>query len=426
MLTRRPATFIPSPLNPNLPNCMKPHIFAPASPALVPSPVPSSTTRIHGLDTLRSAAIILVFMYHYMCFVSGEPTFGWGSTAGWVGVDLFFVLSGYLIGNQLFSGVADGRELSLPWFYARRLLRTLPNYYVVLALYLLLPSIMGGKAPPPLWRFLTFTQNWQLQPGTAFSHAWSLCIEEQFYLLLPAIVLLAARFGKSIRLAWVLLGALIVAGITLRTVLWFKFGRLADGGLAGYYPNVYYSSFCRGDEFLPGIAIALIKNFHPQAWQRLLSHGKATLALGLAGAVVLGYLIVNYYDIEHYGYGFFMSSFGYSLVAMCFGVLTVSALSPSSPLHRIRIPGAAQLAVWSYAIYLTHKPLATILAAQLKPYGIAPGSPLTVLLITVAAVAVGWLLYVLVEQPFMRLRDRWFPRNFKPAAPRTAALAQSA
>src|SRR4051794_30531603 len=141
--------------------------------------------RADGLDTLRALAIVLVFAYHYMVFVSHALTFGWVSEIGWVGVDLFFVLSGYLIANQIFAGIAQGRELSLKAFYARRFLRTLPNFYVVLALYFLFPAVMGGNAPPPLWTFLSFTQNILLQPGTAFSHAWSLCIEEQFYLLLP-------------------------------------------------------------------------------------------------------------------------------------------------------------------------------------------------------------------------------------------------
>ena len=58
-------------------------------------------SRVNGLDTLRSIAILFVFMYHYQVFVSHEATFGWASTVGWVGVDLFFVLSGYLIGNMI-------------------------------------------------------------------------------------------------------------------------------------------------------------------------------------------------------------------------------------------------------------------------------------------------------------------------------------
>ena len=161
--------------------------------------------RDHGLDTLSALAIALVFAYHYKVFVSAEPTLGWASRVGWVGVDLFFVLSGYLIANQLFAGIRRGRALSLSAFYARRALRTLPVFWLVLAAYFLLPSVMGGRTPPPLWRFLTFTQNFNLQPGTAFSHAWSLCIEEQFYLVLPLVLVLGLRFGRRRAHGWALL-----------------------------------------------------------------------------------------------------------------------------------------------------------------------------------------------------------------------------
>ena len=86
--------------------------------------------RVFGLDTLRAAAILLVFMYHYQVFVSGEDTFGWLSTIGWVGVDLFFVLSGYLIGNQIFAELRRTETLSLKRFYARRFLRKIGRAHV--------------------------------------------------------------------------------------------------------------------------------------------------------------------------------------------------------------------------------------------------------------------------------------------------------
>jgi len=162
-------------------------------------------SRTNGLDTLRAIAIALVFMYHYRVFVSDEPTFGFASVLGWVGVDLFFVLSGYLIANQVFSGVARGHQLSPKLFYIRRGLRTLPAFWFVLALYFLFPAVMGGQPPPPLWRFLTFTQNLGLHGGTAFSHAWSLCIEEQFYLVLPLLVVAGAGMATFASRAWVLL-----------------------------------------------------------------------------------------------------------------------------------------------------------------------------------------------------------------------------
>jgi peptidoglycan/LPS O-acetylase OafA/YrhL len=84
--------------------------------------------RTNGLDTLRAGAIALVFTYHYTVFVSHAPTFGPASIVGWVGVDLFFVLSGYLIANQILSGVASGETLSLKYglFHPHPLLDALP------------------------------------------------------------------------------------------------------------------------------------------------------------------------------------------------------------------------------------------------------------------------------------------------------------
>ncbi|MEP7295428.1 MAG: acyltransferase family protein [Burkholderiales bacterium] len=152
-----------------------------------------------------------------------------------------------------------GERLSLVRFYARRALRTWPVFWLVLAAYFLFPAAMGGKPPPPLWRFLTFTQNIGLQPGTAFSHAWSLCIEEQFYLVLPLALLAALRLGSRRAQAWMLLGGLVLVGIGARWLYWEAYGREASGRLDAYYANVYYGTLCRFDEFLPGVALALLK-----------------------------------------------------------------------------------------------------------------------------------------------------------------------
>jgi peptidoglycan/LPS O-acetylase OafA/YrhL len=371
------------------------------------------TERVDGLDTLRSLAIVLVFAYHYMVFVSGSPTFGWFSEIGWVGVDLFFVLSGYLIANQVFGGMVQGRKLSIKGFYARRFMRTLPNFYVVLALYFLFPVAMGGNPPPPLWRFVTFTQNILLQPGTAFSHAWSLCIEEQFYLLLPAAALLAARTGRSVRMGWCLVIALMAAAVMLRSVLWAQYGRLADGASGAYHTHIYYATWCRFDEFLPGVALAMLKNFHPARWERVLRWGSLTLFGGVASVAAVSWLLLNFYQIDGYGYGHAMTAFGYSMLACSFALLTLAALSPASPLHRVRIPGAASVAAWSYAIYLTHKPLAGIVQRGLGAQGMAADSPITVIASILVCGFGGWLLYRVVETPFMNLRDRLFPSSFQ-------------
>ena len=374
----------------------------------------SPTSRNTGLDTLRACAIALVFMYHYDVFVSHQATFGWLSDIGWTGVDLFFVLSGYLIANQLFAGIARGQVPSLPRFYARRAFRTLPVFWLVLAAFALFPAAMGGRPPPPWWRFLTFTQNIGLQPGTAFSHAWSLCVEEQFYLVLPAVLAAGvwiARGRATLTRAhgWALMGALVAVGVVARCLLWQTYGRPADGRGDGYMSWVYFDTLCRFDEFIPGVAVAMLKNFHRPTWDRLMARGGVLTAIGAVATVAMLAAACLYYDNGH-GWGFFMTAFGYSLIALSFSILVAAALSPTAWVLRWHIPGADKLALWSYSTYLSHKPLAWFLAQQLKPLGVSDGVRLAV--ITVACIAMGGLLYKLVEAPFMALRDRLVPSNF--------------
>ena len=339
------------------------------------------TGRIHGLDTLRASAIALVLMSHYGVVLGGDD-FGYLGSIGWIGVDLFFVLSGYLIGNQLLS-----QRIPLSVFFGRRLLRTLPNYYVVLAAYFLFPLALGGSHTAPLWRFLTFTQNFGLQYGQTFTHSWSLCVEEQFYLVLP-LLLLALRRPRWI---WTALVLAVTASVAYRAIGWFN-------GREPFSQELYYSSFARFDELLPGVAIAMLKNHHPAFYARLQKLGNLLLIAGLA---LSAWLLGHFYDRS-----FFITSFGFTLLAFSFSLLLMAALSPSSLLARLRVPGAESLALWSYAIYLVHKPLYKI-AGEIIPFDrhAAPGIALVIL----AAVAGGWLLYQLVEQPFMRLRAAWFP-----------------
>lgn len=349
------------------------------------------TSRIHGLDTLRALAIVLVLMYHYGV-VAGGSDFGAVGRIGWAGVDLFFVLSGYLIGNQLLSQQAPLRP-----FFGRRLLRTLPNYLVVLAAYLLFPVALGGTATAPLWRFLTFTQNFGLQYGQTFTHSWSLCIEEQFYLVLPLAILLLRRAGAM----WVAMALAVAGAITFRAQAW-------SDGMQPFSQELYYSTFARFDELLPGVAIAMLKNFHRPLYQRILRHGNLLLAVGLALAC---WLLVHFEDET-----LFITAFGFTLLAVAFSLLLLAALSENSVLARVRVPGAESLALWSYAIYLAHKPLYKVVSEGMgiDKHG-APG----IALVMLAGVAGGWLLYQVVEQPFMRRRAAWFPLSLVGGTART-------
>lgn len=369
---------------------------------------PVSSARIEGLDTLRALAVTLVVLHHYVLFVSRADTFGWIGEVGWIGVDLFFALSGYLIGNQIFAAMRSQGEFSLARFYGRRALRTLPVFYAMLALYWCWPWFRAGLELPPLWRFLTFTQNISLEPGTAFSHAWSLCIEEQFYLVLPALALALASLRRSLRWSWAAIALAIAAGMLVRAYTWQELVHANPRGSRNYYQYIYYSTWCRFDELVAGVALALLKNFHPRQWRVLTSRGDLALGAGLA---VTGLAIWLFLD-ERQGFG--VTVLGYPMLALGFSLLIVAALSDRSLLRTTRIPGAAGMALWSYSIYLTHKQVCILAARPLAVHGYGPGSPVAIVAMLSLSVLSGWVLYRCVERPFMRLRQRYLPTNFKP------------
>ncbi|MET0982603.1 MAG: acyltransferase [Telluria sp.] len=362
--------------------------------------------RLHGLDTLRALAVTLVVLHHYTLFVSNDDhTFGWVGRIGWVGVDLFFALSGYLIGNQIFAATRTDAGLSLKNFYARRLLRTLPNYFVILAIYFLWPAFREGAPLVPLWRYLSFTQNLGLAPGTAFSHSWSLAIEEQFYLLLPALALLGAALRLRVSAAWIVIALVLAGGMLLRAGLWSEHVDGQKYGTWFYYKLIYYSSLCRLDELVAGVALALLKNRHPGLWSRLTEGGNRWLAAGIAVTGPTFWLLLG--D----RYSFASTVFGYPLLALGFGLLILAALSNRSLLRDLRVPGAGSLALWSYAIYLAHRGVCAIGARVLDEMGHGPQTPTAIVALLAASVLSGWLLYRLVETPFMLLRERRFPSN---------------
>lgn len=368
------------------------------------------SARVHGLDTLRALAVTLVVLHHYVLFVSDAPTFGWVGEIGWVGVDLFFALSGYLIGNQIFAALRSPGGFSLKHLYARRLLRTLPNYWVVLALYFLWPAFRGEAPLLPLWEYATFIQNFALEPGSAFSHSWSLAIEEQFYVLLPAVALLGALFGGSLRLAWTGIALAFVAGMLVRAELWQEMAG-EKYKLYFYFKYIYYSSLCRYDELLAGVALALLRNHHPLAWARLTRRGNLMACLGLLACAVAFWFFLD----DRYGFG--ITVFGFPLMALGFSLLIVASVAEGSVLRTLRVPGAGPLALWSYAIYLLHKPLSVMAAKWMREQGYGAEHPLTIGALLGLSVLSGWLLYKTVETPFMLLRERWVPSNARRPVP---------
>ena len=320
---------------------------------------------------------------------------------GWTGVDLFFVLSGFLIGGQLFKTIARNQPISYGEFYFKRSLRILPAYFAVLLLYFTIPAFTERSSLPPFWRFLTFTQNFglDLKLHGAFSHAWSLCIEEQFYLILPLFLIAFKTTRKSV---W-LLPILFLSGLAIRSYSWYHFLSAAGQGDFGtnYYALIYYPTWCRLDGLLAGIALAALYYFRPAAWQRLTRNGNKIffIALLLIGCAWL----ISHGDNQYSMAG---AIFGYPAISIAYGALTLAALSPTCFLYRLSSAVTRWIATLSYSIYLTHKQLIHLTHQVLHPYGIGEDSYTALFISIVVAALGGWLLHLAVEKPFLRLRDR--------------------
>lgn len=349
--------------------------------------------RLPGLDLLRAVAVVWIMLYHVTSYGVRLPAL---VDYGYMAVDLFFVLSGFLVGGQLLRPYAAGRAPSWRDFFLRRALRILPAYYAVLALYFLVPAVRDGPIQP-LWQFLTFTQNLfaDYHHMRAFSHAWSLCIEEHFYLLLPLSVLIMARRPGTRRV--LALAALVLAGgMLLRAWLWqtevapFLHVQAGEGSyFLRYIETIYNPTWTRLDGLLAGVLLAAVNVFRPAWWAWALARRTAFLAAGLAGV----------------GLVMWMPSpdgasaiVGYPLLAASMGAILVAAAGPARWLERLRGCGIGTLATISFSLYLIHQPVYHVL----RPWMGASWWALPAYL--GAALLAGGALYLLVERPGLQLR----------------------
>lgn len=358
--------------------------------------------KLHGLDHLRALAITYVFLFHYFILSGGEPDWLPGfAKFGWTGVDLFFVLSGFLISSQLFVQINQGQVISFRSFFLKRFFRIVPAFLVTVGLYFCIPFFREKESLPPLWKFLTFTQNLglNLKDFGTFSHAWSLCVEEHFYLVLP-LLLIALQLTKLMKRAYWLIIVLFLSGFVIRTYC-FNTGYLPkiddENSWMYWYKEIYYPTYNRLDGLLAGVSIAAIYRFLPTTWAKLSKYGNLLI---LSGLVILGFA----YKVCEDQQTFSASVFGFPIVAIGYGCMVIGAISPTSFLYKWNSKLTTFIATSSYAIYLTHKGLIHVthqLLADANP------DPNMLLVISILACVLGaYIVNVAVEKPFMRLRDR--------------------
>ncbi|HET7280693.1 MAG TPA: acyltransferase [Sphingomicrobium sp.] len=384
---------------------MRPEFFRTAVPA----------TREHGLDLVRAAAIASVMLYHAKTMglmAADAPAL---ISFGWMGVDLFFVLSGFLIAGQLLKPLASGAKPDYPRFFGRRALRTIPAFAAVLALYFAVPQLRETPAIQPFWQFATFTENLLFRPDgpRAFDQVWSLCVEEQFYLLFPLALSLLSIKPSTRKTAIVLLG-LILAGIFLRGFLWLAFVAARPFDLNSgsswqpYVGLIYYPTWSRLDGLLAGIALAVFKIFRPSHWKRFVAKPNLLFFAGLAG---IGAAMMLFGGPVSPLWG---AAIGFPLLSASVALIVAAASTGRGLVGKYRLPGGEALATGAYSLYLTHKMVYHAVQAWIAP-PLGTTGYATFMLASAAALLAGALLYWMIERPFLILRDRWDKRRRTPA-----------
>lgn len=375
-----------------------------SSPATA-SPLPAPR-HYPALDGLRGLAILLVIPHNSDVFAPGTLLLpAWIAHTGWIGVQLFFVLSGFLITSNLLDSQSASNYYSS--FFARRTLRIFPLYYGTLFVVLIVlphfiahpPQIMATHVHQVwLWTFLV---NWVEPFGKTvhgFSHFWSLAVEEQFYLVWPLLM-----HRRTARAAALLCGALIVVALLVRC------GMLLHGARP---EEIYMFTVCRMDALAAGAAAAALLRvpaaaaFIRRAGDRLLI---AALVLGIAGA-----LVTSAYAV--YGTGTF--TIGYTVLSICFALLLLAGLDPAGGLTGryqalLKFAPLRSVGKYSYGMYVFHLLIILSLGQHLLPVlkQFTAYYPLLYPAIMVAlSYAIAVLSYQCFERHFLKLKDGFKPR----------------
>ncbi len=381
-----------------------PDINNPMIKAFVRTPALQENTRNAGLDWLRIAAITLVFIRHYPGAKS-DSIAGFFFSWGWTGVDLFFVLSGFLLGSKLFK-LAQRNDITFGSFYAQRLLRTVPAYYAMVAIYFSLPQIWEGKSILPLWRFLTFTCNFSMNTtlyGT-MTQSWSLCVEEHFYLVLPILIWLIFRLRLQRHVPWMLLGLLPIAW-AIRLQVWHtQIEPLRSTySYSAYLEHMYFPTYTHFDGLIIGVLLAWISTLKHSFWERLLALHRWIFPASIL-TLALGIWLIQ--DID----SFSASLFAYSVFGVAYGGLLVTSMRLPKPIFLGSI--LEKLADLAYCIYLTHIPVMyfayNLFTEQFTQSPIISLRPYIVILSVLSA---SYALRAAIEKPFLRLRQHFYSQK---------------
>lgn len=367
-------------------------------PGIPPGQLPSLHTFYPGLDGLRGIAILMVIGFHFFDFI---PVFRYG----WLGVDLFFVLSGFLITDILIKTRENKGYLRN--FYMKRVLRIFPVYYLTLLVFIiLLPAIREVPYNVSYYReyqsaFWLFLTNWLFifkytEETTILNHLWSLAVEEQFYFVWPWLILIFTTKKKLLRVL-LFLG---LFGIS------FRLGVLFLGDPQQNYEALYM--FSRIDGLLVGAALAAYLQNHKWISQKIIRNFFILVAL----ANLIFFFIKNMLR-PHLLY---FPAVGYTTYSLLFGLIVYKVITMKQGYAAIFLnnPVLRFFGKISYGLYVYHWPIYLLFYPGVKRYlqTYLPDNGTMVQLfggciIVVPGVVVSVASYFLIERRFLKLKTHF-------------------
>lgn len=361
-----------------------------------------STARVFGLDVLRAVAVLSVLAGH---------TLDHGKVPQWVlqyvrplafyGVEIFYVISGFLIGHILLRSVTAGKlhtPAGILDFWKRRWARTLPLYMFFLVVYLRF-DYHGPADLRQVWSFFVFLQNfaWRIPPF--FTHSWSLAVEEWFYLLLPLVFLIFHRALKSDGKA-VLATAVVFIVVPL-------ISRLAIGqqitDWPGYDGYIRQTVICRLDSIFMGVLCAYLRIHHSKFFDR--SAKFWWVGFGLFALLYVILSVIHYFNVASaWAQGAYLPLLSFSIA--CTLPAACRLHSTGAPVLDAFISHTSKV---SYSLYLGHICMLTLVLGIMDQHGWVANSlhrtALMYLVLIMFYYAFANLTYVFVEQPYIKLRD---------------------
>jgi len=345
--------------------------------------------RIKGLDFLRGIAIIGVLCRHV------ETDF-FLSTPGGYGVDLFFVLSGFLVSGLLFSEYKRNGKANVTRFLVRRGFKIYPAFYFfIVASLAIFAWGYGSYFPAPSILSEVFFLQSYIHP--MWSHTWSLAVEEHFYLLLALFIFLAIRFRwieKPRTMISFLLGAIMISSVLRLIYVLTTYSILHEP---------FYYTHLRIDGLFTGALLGYIWHFHKRLIDKIYERKKTMVLLTL---MFIAPAFVFSTD------SIFMVTIGFNLlhVAFSFSILMLISEKGEKILFgnwmMQKVSSAiCYVGVYSYSIYLWHLPVQNILLRSIHDLRIES------IVYMLTAIATGIIASLAIEKPMLRLRDLHFPRT---------------